>query len=47
MFFFKDQGISYLGIQGDVWDSQKDTAIAFLGAIVAAVFYVSYIKIIR
>ena len=45
--FFKEQGISYLGIQGDVWDSQKDTAIAFLGALTAAVCYASYTKIIH
>ena len=43
--FFKEQGISYLGIQGDVWDSQKDTAIAFLGAVIAAIFFASYTKI--
>ena len=37
--FFVEQGVSYLGIQGDVWDSQKDMAMAFLGVVLAAVLY--------
>lgn len=28
-------GAAYLGTQGDVWDAQKDTALAFSGAVVA------------
>lgn len=28
-------GMAYLGTQGDVWDAQKDTSLAFVGAIVA------------
>lgn len=32
--FFVEQGISYLGTQGDVWDAQKDMAMAFLGAVI-------------
>jgi putative membrane protein len=28
-------GIAFLGAQGDVWDAQKDTALAFGGSIVA------------
>ncbi|RNI29738.1 DUF2238 domain-containing protein [Rufibacter immobilis] len=31
--FFPAQGMAYLGTQGDVWDAQKDIAIALLGAI--------------
>jgi len=31
--FFPAQGMAYLGIQGDVWDAQKDMALAFGGAI--------------
>jgi putative membrane protein len=27
----RDLGIAYVGAQGDVWDAQKDTALAFLG----------------
>jgi putative membrane protein len=33
--FFKAQGAAYLGTQGDVWDAQKDIALAFTGAILA------------
>lgn len=33
--FFKEQGVAYLGTQGDVWDAQKDIFLAFLGAILA------------
>ena len=44
--FFEEQGMAYLGTQGDIWDSQKDTAVAFLGVLLAAIcFYV--IKKIR
>jgi putative membrane protein len=28
-------GMAYLGTQGDVWDAQKDTGLAFAGAIIA------------
>jgi uncharacterized membrane protein YjdF len=28
-------GSAYLGTQGDEWDAQKDTALAFSGAVVA------------
>ena len=28
-------GAAYLGTQGDVWDAQKDTAMAFAGAVIA------------
>lgn len=33
--FFKAQGQSYLGTQGDIWDAQKDMFLATLGAIIA------------
>ena len=33
--FFVEEGISYLGTQGDVWDSQKDMAVALLGVVLA------------
>jgi len=33
--FFVDEGISYLGTQGDVWDSQKDMSMAFTGVILS------------
>lgn len=37
--FFVEEGISYLGTQGDVWDAQKDMAVAFIGVLLAAVLY--------
>lgn len=33
--FGGDLGIAYLGVQGDVWDAQKDMALASLGALLA------------
>ncbi|MGZ5445171.1 MAG: DUF2238 domain-containing protein [Thermoanaerobaculia bacterium] len=30
-----DEGVAFLGTQGDVWDTQKDMALAGLGAILA------------
>ena len=41
--FFKAQGATFLGTQGDVWDAQKDIALAFTGAILATTL-VSVIK---
>ncbi|WP_181306165.1 DUF2238 domain-containing protein [Rufibacter sp. XAAS-G3-1] len=32
--FFPTQGMAYLGTQGDVWDAQKDIAVALLGALI-------------
>ncbi len=28
-------GMAFLGIQGDVWDAQKDSALAFVGAVIS------------
>ena len=36
--FGGDLGEAYLGTQGDVWDSQKDSALAAVGALLAVVF---------
>jgi len=33
--FFPAQGDAYLGMQGDIWDAQKDIFLAFCGAIIA------------
>jgi putative membrane protein len=33
--FGGDLGVAYLGTQGDVWDAQKDMALAVLGAILS------------
>ena len=41
--FFAAQGDAYLGTQGDVWDAQKDIALATVGAILATTI-VSSIK---
>jgi len=35
--FGEDIGIAYLGTQGDVWDAQKDMALASLGAFIAII----------
>lgn len=34
-FFGGDLGAAYLGTQGDIWDAQKDMALAGLGAVIA------------
>lgn len=34
-WFGGDLGMAYLGTQGDVWDAQKDMALAGLGALIA------------
>jgi putative membrane protein len=41
--FFPDQGMAYLGTQGDIWDAQKDMFVATLGAVIATTI-VSTIK---
>jgi uncharacterized membrane protein YjdF len=33
--FGGDLGVAYLGIQGDIWDAQKDMFLAHLGAAIA------------
>ncbi len=33
--FGGDLGVAYLGTQGDIWDAQKDMALATLGAVIA------------
>ena len=40
--FFAEQGISYLGTQGDIWDAQKDMAVAFAGVCIATVLFYLY-----
>lgn len=36
--FGGDLGQAYLGTQGDVWDAQKDSAMAAIGALIAVLF---------
>ncbi len=37
-------GAAYLGTQGDEWDAQKDTGLAFLGSISAMLFTWAYLR---
>ena len=37
MVFGKDLGVAYLGTQGDIWDAQKDMALAGCGALLSIV----------
>ena len=37
-----DLGMAFLGTQGDVWDANKDTALATAGALINIAFYQSY-----
>tara|TARA_R110002167_G_scaffold81180_1_gene222460 strand:- start:97 stop:729 length:633 start_codon:yes stop_codon:yes gene_type:complete len=37
--FFVEEGDAYLGTQGDIWDAQKDMALAFLGSCIATLFF--------
>ena len=41
VFFPGELGESYLGAQGDIWDAQKDMALALLGAFIASALSVS------
>ncbi len=43
VIFHPDLGIAFLGTQGDVWDAQKDTLSAIIGAMINfAIFYPKY-----
>jgi len=37
-------GEAYLGMQGDVWDAQKDMALATIGAVIAMIITFTFIK---
>lgn len=37
--FGGELGQAYLGAQGDIWDAQKDMALALMGALIACVIY--------
>lgn len=43
--FFPEQGVAYLGTQGDSWDAQKDMFLAFLGAFIVMLFLAGYRRI--
>ena len=38
-------GMAFLGTQGDIWDAQKDTIAAIIGALIHIAFYKSYSKL--
>jgi len=37
IFFGGDLGVAYFGMQGDVWDAQKDMFMALIGSVVAMI----------
>ncbi len=39
-------GMAFLGTQGDVWDAQKDTLAAIIGALINITFYKRYKKLL-
>ena len=45
--FFKAQGTAYIGTQGDVWDSQKDMALALIGAVLVMLIAAYSKKLLR
>ena len=45
--FHPELGIAFLGTQGDVWDAQKDTLVAMIGALINLFFYRSYAKLLE
>ncbi len=48
IIFHPDLGIAFLGTQGDVWDAQKDTLAAILGALFNVLaLYPIYMKLLR
>ncbi|MBV6404787.1 MAG: Inner membrane protein YjdF [Flavobacteriales bacterium] len=45
--FFPAQGHAYLGTQGDIWDAQKDMALAFSGAVLAMLLWSTAKRMMR
>lgn len=45
--FFPEQGVAYLGTQGDVWDAQKDMFMAFCGAVLITLFVLAIKKMAK
>lgn len=43
--FGGDLGVAYLGTQGDVWDAQKDMALATLGGLLMLILLIVYRKL--
>ncbi len=42
MIVSPELGSAYLGTQGDEWDAQKDSALAFVGAVIAMLVHSGY-----
>ncbi|SFG50469.1 DUF2238 domain-containing protein [Pontibacter chinhatensis] len=40
----KEEGMNFLGMQGDIWDAQKDIAMAFAGAVVAMLLTLAFTR---
>lgn len=45
--FFPEQGIAYLGTQGDIWDAQKDMFMAFCGAVCITLVVISFKRMFK
>ncbi|UFH58109.1 DUF2238 domain-containing protein [Sulfurovum mangrovi] len=45
--FHPELGLAFLGTQGDIWDAQKDTLVAIIGALINFFFYKQYDKVLR
>jgi putative membrane protein len=45
--FFQEQGVAYLGTQGDIWDAQKDIFLAFSGALLSTSIFSILKKVIK
>ena len=46
IIFHPELGLAFLGTQGDIWDSQKDTLVAMIGALINLAFYKNYKKLL-
>jgi putative membrane protein len=44
-YFFPEQGGNFLGMQGDVWDSQKDMFLQLMGAMFFVIYFIVMNKI--
>ena len=47
ILFHPELGSAFLGTQGDVWDSQQDTLVATIGALINMAFYKNYKKLLH
>jgi len=45
--FHPELGLAFLGTQGDIWDAQKDTVAAVIGALINITFYKNYKKLLH